>query len=291
MANDLSTAVRGVCTTITTPEFRANIARTLPPGVTADRFERVALTAIQQNPGVVSGDRNTLYLALQRCAADGLLPDGREAALVTFGGKVQYMPMVGGIIKKLGESGIAIRAEVVRANDTFGQQLGDAASITHTVPPLGTSRGDLIGVYAIASDRRTGEILGREVMDRDQVDQVRKASRSANAGPWVQWFDEMARKTVIRRLAKRLPLTEQAQAVVQADDDMYSFGGGAETAQEGAGEPRDVTPVSGPRRPRALAAVAPAGPQDDATVPVGGSEPPAEDEPVLRTGAGDAPDF
>lgn len=254
MSTELSTNVtplEQVCKTIATPDFQAKIAQALPKGA-ADRFTRVTLTAMQLTPALATQDRGSLYNALMRAAADGLLPDGREAALVSFGGKVQYMPMVGGIVKKLGESGISIHAENVHENDFFEREFGDDARISHKPPKLGADRGALVGTYAIARDRVSGEILGREVMDRAQVEQVRKASRSGTSGPWKDWFDEMARKTVIRRLAKRLPLSEQAASVLQADEQASGFTDGPVAATETL---RDVS--AGPRRPRALEAVAP----------------------------------
>jgi hypothetical protein len=40
-----------------------------------------------------------------KLAQDGLLPDGREAAVVMFGNKAQAMPMIAGILKKVRQSG------------------------------------------------------------------------------------------------------------------------------------------------------------------------------------------
>lgn len=70
------------------------------------------MTAVQSNPALLSADRQTLFQACMKCAQDGLLPDGREAALVIFRTKkkidnrdvwvdaVQYMPMVAGVIAR-----------------------------------------------------------------------------------------------------------------------------------------------------------------------------------------------
>ena len=245
----MSTAIAQVCTTITSPEFKAKVQQALPSNVSLDRFTRVALTAIQQNPDVAAQDRQSLYNSVVRCAQDGLLPDGREAALVIFAGKVQYMPMVAGLIKRLATAGISIDAQVVRENDTFEQELGDNASITHKTPRLGQPRGDIIGAYAIA--RLPNGMVMREVMSKEDVDQVRNASRSKNSGPWSQWYGEMARKTVIRRLAKRLPIVDASVAeTIQADDDQYQF--------DATAPAQDVTPPAAPAangRPSSLARV------------------------------------
>jgi recombination protein RecT len=252
------TKVEQVCTAISESRFRENIAKALPPNVSPERFIRTALTGIQQNPGVCDADRGSLFLAIQRCAGDGLMPDGREAALAVYGGKVNYMPMVLGIIKRLAVADITIEAHVVRENDVFEQEFGDNASIVHKAPKLGTPRGDLIGVYAIA--KLPNGMIMREVMDKDQIDQVRRASRSGGSGPWKDWYDEMARKTVIRRLAKRLPILDPKVAeTVAADDDLYDFA--AANAGQGDSAPPADRPEqpAGPRRPRGLDKVAQAG--------------------------------
>jgi recombination protein RecT len=244
--------VEAVCRAIKKPDFRERLVEVLPPGIDADRFTRVVLTAIQQNPQIASGDRQSLYNAAIRAAADGLLPDGREGAFVTLAGKIQWMPMVGGIIKRLAGAGITIDAQIVHENDEFEHTLGDDSAIRHKAPKLGTPRGEPLGAYAIA--RLPNGMVMREVMDRDQIEQVRRASRSGNSGPWQQWWTEMARKTVTRRLSKRLPILDASIAeAIQRDDDLMDFAAG--NAGEADTPPPAVTPA-GPRRPSSLAAVA-----------------------------------
>lgn len=254
------TPVAQVCQTIAKPEFRERLAAALPPGVNVDRFQRVVLTAIQQNPDIANGDRQSLYNAAIRAAADGLLPDGREGAFVVMGGRPTWMPMVGGIIKRLATAGINIDAQVVHENDEFEQTLGDDAAIHHKAPRLGQPRGEPLGVYAIA--RLPNGMVMREVMDKAQVEQVRSASRSGNGGPWKQWWTEMARKTVIRRLAKRLPILDPAVAeTIQRDDELYDFAA-ANAAAGDTPPPQQPAAQAGPRRPRGLEAVAAAAPAD-----------------------------
>ena len=254
------TPVAQVCQTIAKPEFRERLAAALPPGVNVDRFQRVVLTAIQQNPDIANGDRQSLYNAAIRAAADGLLPDGREGAFVVMGGRPTWMPMVGGIIKRLATAGINIDAQVVHENDEFEQTLGDDAAIHHKAPRLGQPRGEPLGVYAIA--RLPNGMVMREVMDKAQVEQVRAASRSGNGGPWKQWWTEMARKTVIRRLAKRLPILDPAVAeTIQRDDELYDFAAGNAAAGD-TPPPQQSAAQAGPRRPRGLEAVAAAAPAD-----------------------------
>lgn len=179
----------------------------LPAHVSVDKFSRVAMTAIQNNPDLVNADRKSLFGAIVRLAQDGLLPDGREAALVMFGGKAQAMPMIAGVLKKVRQSGDVskVSAQVVYENDEFVWHLGFDEDVTHNPPPLNKPRGEAIGAYATAVLKDGSRLL--EVMSHEEIEKVRSVSRAKGNGPWVQWWGEMARKTVMRRLAKRLPMS------------------------------------------------------------------------------------
>lgn len=198
------------------PQFSAALPAHIPP----ERFKRVAQTAINQNPDLVNGDRQALWAACMRAAQDGLLPDGREGALVMFKGKPAWMPMVGGIIKKMRNSGelASISAHPVYQNDEFLYSFGDDERIEHR-PHLGSDAGQMIAVYAIAK-LKDGTIQ-REVMTRAEVDKVKASSPSGNNGPWGKWYEEMARKTVVRRLSKYLPMSTDLERMM-ADLDVMA---------------------------------------------------------------------
>lgn len=213
-------------------QFRA----ALPPQIPVEKFVRTTMTAVSMQPALLEADRRSLLASCMRAAQDGLMPDGREAALVVYRSKsgptVQYMPMVGGVLKKIRNSGelASISANVVYANDHFDYALGDDERIEHK-PLLSDDRGKPIAVYAIA--RMKDGAVYREVMSVAQVEKVRAASRAANAGPWVDWWDEMARKTVIRRLAKRLPTSADVDAMDYEDEEPVRASAGAQTFDAG----------------------------------------------------------
>jgi len=222
--------------------LKPEIEKVLPAHVTADKFMRVILTAISQNPKLYRADRRSLLTSCIRAAQDGLLPDGREAALVLYRSKervideksgreveryvdkVQYMPMVAGVLKKVRNSGelLSITANVVYEHDQFRYWIDDAGEhVTHEPNVLAEDRGRFRAVYAIAKTKDGG--VYTEIMSRGQVEQVRSVSRAKDNGPWVDWYDEMARKSVIRRLAKRLPMSTDLEQVIRRDDEMYDL--------------------------------------------------------------------
>lgn len=209
--------------------MKEKFSAALPAHIPADRFVRVAAIAVQKADirAVAESQqgRQSIYAACLRAASDGLLLDGREAALVSFGREAAYMPMVAGIMKKARNSGeiAAIVAQVVYENDAFAvNYVTDGAPIVHQ-PTLG-NRGKPIGVYAVAR-LNDGAWTQPEVMDMQQVEAVRQRSRSKSAGPWVTDFTEMARKTVIRRASKYWPSSTDRDGdladIIRADDHLY----------------------------------------------------------------------
>ncbi|AYJ87631.1 rect protein [Sphingomonas paeninsulae] len=201
------------------PQFQA----ALPKHVTVEKFTRVAMTAIQNNPDLAGLDRSSLFGAIVRLAQDGLLPDGREAAIVKFGNKAQAMPMIAGILKKIRQSGDVskISAQVVYENDEFVWHLGFDEDVTHNPPALDKPRGKAIGAYATAVLKDGARLL--EVMNFEEIEQVRKVSRASGNGPWVAWWSEMARKTVMRRLSKRLPMSTDLEDSFDRDETVPSI--------------------------------------------------------------------
>jgi len=210
------------------------VAAALPPHIPVERFMRVVLTAVNGNADLMGADRTSLFEASMKAAQDGLLPDGRDGALVIFntkvkdGGrevwikKVQWMPMIGGILKKIRNSGElkTISAHVAYENDAFTYILGDEEKIEHA-PAIG-DRGKPRLVYAIAHTKDGG--IYREVMTIQDVEKVRAVSKTGASGPWKDWWEEMARKTVLRRLAKRLPMSSDLDDLIRQDDSLYEFG-------------------------------------------------------------------
>lgn len=226
-------------------------ALALPEHVSPEKFVRVVMTAINANPDLQKAERQSVLAAAMKCAQDGLLPDGREAALVVYGNKASYLPMIAGVLTKVRRSGEleTINAHVVHQKDAWLYTLGDDERIEHK-PYMEGDRGKPIAVYAIAKTKDGG--IYREVMSVAEVEKVRAVSRAKNNGPWVQWWGEMARKTVLRRLSKRLPMSTDLVQLFQRDDEHYDIGRAAQGAatmrrlHADFDEPTDEVPADEP---------------------------------------------
>lgn len=232
-------------------EFKKNLSALidrkelpLPSNVSPEAFRNAALVAVQDNPKILGCDQNSVFKSVRTLAAAGLVPDGREAALVPFKTKdgqkwvekCQAMPMVFGLIKMVRRSGEVsdIRAHIVYQNEVnggyFSYIVGDEERLEHQ-PILFGDRGQPVACYAIAKLKDGGIV--REFMSAEEVDTVRRSSAAQKIyakgqrpktsdepiGIWKDWWTEMWKKTVIRRLCKRLDMSSEDMRRVMIEQD------------------------------------------------------------------------
>lgn len=192
------------------PSMQDQLKSALPPHVSVEKFLRVAMTALQQNPGLLNMDRPSLFAAVVTSAQLGLLPDAQlgEAYFVPFKGKVTLVPGYRGLLKLARQGDIGfVEAEIICQHDDTTYVLGDESRFESVVN--WRDRGPMVAVYALAK-YRDGGICARVVMTKAQVDAIRERSQAANGPAWTDNYDEMAKKTALRRLAKLLPLSTTA---------------------------------------------------------------------------------
>lgn len=232
-------------------EFKAKVSNALPANVTPERFMSAAVTAVRTFKEAGEVTRDSLYNSVIQAAQAGLLPDGKQGALVSFNVKVgenryekvaRFMPMVEGLLHQLGNAGIHAYAVSVHQNDVIELWNDEAGQhVTHRPKTFG-DRGPRVGALAVAKTRDGSTYV--ETMDMEDLKKVMAASRSKDrngnpVGPWKDWTDRMEQKSVLHRLAKRLPKPDNFQMTDDPDDDPVD-------------PPEDAPP---PRRPRALQTV------------------------------------
>ncbi|MCK7581139.1 MAG: recombination protein RecT [Chromatiales bacterium] len=204
---------------------RDSIAAALPKHLTVERLSRVALGELRTNPKLLECAPASLMNAIVKASQLGLEVGSAmgHAYLVPY--KTECTLIIGyrGMIALARRSGEiqSITARVVYARDTFELEYGLEEKLRH-VPSTDEDPGPVTHVYAVAKLKDGG--IQYEVMTRAEVEAIRKRSRAGGSGPWVTDWNEMARKTVMRRLFKYLPMSiEMADAMsAEADDDRPS---------------------------------------------------------------------
>lgn len=229
---------------LASPAMLAQIQHALPKHMKADRMARIAMTLMRQVPDLAKCEPRSFMGALMQVSQLGLEPGGAlgHAYLLPFkvrrkngnqwidNHEVQVIIGYRGMIDLARRSGqiISLSARVVRQKDQFEYGYGLEETLTH-IPSEEADAGDITHFYAVAKLQGGG--VQFEVMTRAQVDAVRDNSQGYKAAlasaekyksdvksPWVTNYDEMGRKTVVRRLFKYLPVSIEIQRAVGMDE-------------------------------------------------------------------------
>lgn len=209
------------------PNFQKQMALAMPKSMTPDRLTRIVMTECRKTPALLKCAPESFYGAVLQCAALGLEPGSAlgHCYLLPFGngkdkqGRPNAQLIIGyrGMIDLARRSGqiISLQAYCVHEQDTFNYKLGLDPDIEH-IPASVADRGKVTHVYAVA--KLKGDGVQFEVMSRAEIEKVRTSSKAGNSGPWSFHWEEMAKKTVIRRLFKYLPVSIEAVRAVEIDE-------------------------------------------------------------------------
>ena len=216
--------------------MEGEIKKALPSVITPERFTRMTLSAISTNPKLASCTPASFLGAMMSAAQLGLEPNTPlgQAYLIPYKNRgvdeVQFQLGYKGLIDLAYRSGEVelVQAHIVYENDEFVCEYGLEPKLVHK--PADSDRGEAIKVYAMFKTKSGG--YGFDVMSMDDVRRhAEKYSQAYKSGfsPWKTNFEEMAKKTVLKRVLKYAPLkSDFVRAVVQDEvikneisEDMY----------------------------------------------------------------------
>ena len=198
---------------------KEQISQALPRHMNPDRMLRIAMTSIQQTPKLLNCDPKSLVAAVIESSQLGLEPDGilGYAYLIPYGNKAQLQIGYRGLIDLAFRSNRVsnISAQVVHKKDKYEYEEGLEKKLKH-VPTSEEDEGDIVAAYAAVHFKDGNKDF--EWMWKKDIDKIRKSAKASKDGPWVTHYVEMAKKTAIRRLAKRLPLSPEFQRAAVLDE-------------------------------------------------------------------------
>lgn len=204
-------------------QMKGEIARCLPKHLTPERMTRIAMTELRKTPKLQECDPMSFIAAIMQASQLGLEPGVLGSCyLIPFWnsklGKFEctFMPGYRGFLDLARRSGqiISLVARAVFSNDMFHYEFGLKEDIIHK--PAMDDRGELVAVYSVALLKDGGHQF--EVMSKREVDIIRDSSKSKDSGPWITHYEEMAKKTVLRKLFKWLPCSVEMQKAVSLDE-------------------------------------------------------------------------
>jgi recombination protein RecT len=185
----------------------SEFAKRLPSTIDATRWVMQLATAIHKNPDLLECEPRSLLLAAYEAADLGvsLSPALQLGYLIPYKGRAQFQISWRGLVQRAYLTGCikAFFAEVVFANDQFERQYAPKRNLFHA--PAEGDRGEAIGAYALV-EFKDGTI-DWEFCDRALINRHRRHSRQPDSLMWRDFHEEAWRKTAIRILAKRLPLS------------------------------------------------------------------------------------
>lgn len=216
-------------------QMEGEIRKALPSVLTPERFTRITLSALSSNPRLRECTPQSFLGAMMTAAQLGVEPNTPlgQAYLIPFKNhgvmETQFQLGYKGMIDLAYRSGeiSTIQAHVVYANDRFSYSFGLNPTLEHI--PATADRGEPTHVYAVFRTKDGG--FGYDVMSMDDVRQhAKKHSKSYGNGPWQTNFEEMAKKTVLKRVLKYAPLKSDFVRQLSTDEsikteiseDMYS---------------------------------------------------------------------
>jgi len=213
---------------------RQSMIAVIPKHLTPERITKMALIAASRQPKLYECTQQSLLRALMTSAELGIDCSGTlgRGYLIPYKnnktGNLEAQFQIGyqGLIDLARRSGelAAIACYLVYKDDELEVNYASFPPIKHK-PNFEVELNDanVILVYAVAQ-LKSG-FMQTEIMTRSQIEGIRKRSKAATSGPWTTDWGEMARKTVIKRLCKYLPLsTELEKALVvegELDRELY----------------------------------------------------------------------
>lgn len=205
--------------------MKPQIEAALPSVLTGERFSRMILSAMSTTPQLAACTPQSFLGAMMQAAQLGVEPNTPlgQAYLIPFRNKgvleCQFQLGYKGLIDLAYRSGAVkdIQAHEVYENDTFEYELGLTPILKHK--PAMKNRGEVIAYYAIYHTKDGG--YGFEVMSKEDIQKHAESyskSYESTYSPWTNNFDEMAKKTVIKKCLKYAPLKTEFIRQLAADN-------------------------------------------------------------------------
>lgn len=210
-------------------KMEPEIKKALPSVITPERFTRMVFTALSTNPQLLNCTPGSFLGAMMNAAQLGLEPNTPlgQAYLIPYKNhgvmECQFQLGYKGLIDLVyrSEEVTDIQAHEVYENDEFEYELGLDPKLKH-IPAL-KGRGDVIMYYAVFHTKNGG--YGFEVMSKDDVKAFASKTSQAYASaysPWKKYFDEMAKKTVLKKALKYAPIKTEFVRQMQTDESIKS---------------------------------------------------------------------
>lgn len=183
-----------------------SVENALPKDFNKERFVQNCIAVMNETPSLANINPAQTIQGLLKGAYLGLDFLNRECYLIPYGNSVQFQTDYKGEVKFTKKYSIRpildIYAKVVREGDSFEEVIIDGHP-SIGFKPLSFNDGEIIGAFAVVLYQDGG--MSYEVMSVKDINAVRNNySKASQSKAWKNSFDEMCKKTVLRRLCKHI---------------------------------------------------------------------------------------
>lgn len=213
---------------------KREIEAILPKFFPVEKMLKLILTETKKNPELLDCTPQSFMGAMLVCAQYGLELGTGQAYIIPYNKSInegtksspkwekikeaQFQLGYRGMIELAYRTGkiVKIEAHCAFAEDFLDFEYGTDAFLKHK--PARENRGELICAYSLAKFSSAGNEVIFDVMWKEEIDTIRRAYSSEYSKPWKENFNEMARKTSLRRFFKFLPTSPDLEALLALDD-------------------------------------------------------------------------
>lgn len=194
----------------------------LPETVDKQRLALNFISLLQDKPELAKYGADVMAPMVVRCAKDNLDVLNNEVYIYEgYGGKLTYTPSYKGLRKMAVQKSIKpikdITAKSIYEGDTLDEEYENGQSHLHYKSNF-MQRGKWIGTFCTVLFEDGSEI--HEIMNMDDINAVK--AKSKNSGAWKDFPQEMAKKSIIRRICKQITMDftdkQQADSFTGADE-------------------------------------------------------------------------
>lgn len=238
---------------LTSDEVKNSLAEVSRGLMTGERLAGILWQCCQKTPELMKCTPMSLISATKTLIQLGCEPDGVHGFLVPFNTKkkrkgengqwietwemtVTPVPSARGLMRMARSNGVQnLNTGIVREGEPFQWVIENGNFAMSHMPGWGNSTAKVIGYYCTWTDRE-GKLHGERMAD-EEIKAIKARSKSKDkegnvVGPWVDYHNQMALKTVIKRASKMWDLPYEFQVAMQEADE----------AEFGGNSLRDVTP-------------------------------------------------
>jgi recombination protein RecT len=210
--------------------YKDRFAAILPRTITVQELMQLGLVAMGRDSKLLACTPQSIIRALIVAGRLGLDPTGigGQAWIVPYKQTATLLVGYKGLLDLARRTGIVVgvEAHVVHERDTFRFHYGSEPDVHHE-PVVTGEPGPMLGAYAIL--RLRGDAVPMmEYMTKAEIDKIRTRSRAGAEGPWVTDYEQMARKTTLRRILNYAPSSTELRLVMAAEDRFEEQGGNAD---------------------------------------------------------------